>query len=108
MMDESMIDVKFLTKFKPPYWHDPFDDGLPFNDFNRELIPPGQNEDYPEGAVGIRMDDDFWACAALPWSYHTKSMEEIFRELWPDKLEKVEFKPDSGDPWWKKYFDGEL
>ena len=92
--------------FKKPYWYDNNSDNLISLDFNRELHPPGTYDEYPDGVVGIRMDDDFWACAALPWEYHNKPVEEIVYELWPELKNdpSVEFKPDSGDPWWTTYF----
>lgn len=70
---------------------------LPGIDFNRELILPGTNETFPDGAVGVRVDDDFWAVAALPWDeYNQKPIEEIVREFWADYEHEAQFCPDSG------------
>lgn len=96
-----------MIKLEDPYWYDTDWENLPFRDFNRELCPPGTDEMYPDGVVALRMDDDFWVCAALPWEYKDKTAEEIVKELWPE-LTDCEFKPDSGDPWWQKYFRGEV
>lgn len=74
-------------------------DGLPTLDINREMFPPGTNKDYPEGAVGIRTDDDFFCVAALPWRYRDLSASVIAPILWADVLERnlcFEFNPDSG------------
>lgn len=87
----------------PPYFaHDPdVREGdwigfAPGNDFNREIVPPGENETFPDGAVGIRIDDDFWVVAALPYSYREVSIEDIVAEFWPEVSAPV-FKPDSGE-----------
>ena len=79
--------------FAEPYWVAPADD-LPSHDFNRELLEPGRLETFWAGAVSIRVDDDFWAVAVLPWSYHEKSCEEIVREIWPS-ITKFRINPDS-------------
>ena len=55
-----------------------------FDDFNREIIEPNINETYPEGAVGIRTDDDFWQVAALPLKFRELTIQEIVPILWPD------------------------
>lgn len=80
-----------------PYWAVDEDDSLLqiYSDFNRELVPPGINETFPEGAVGVRVDDDFWTAAALPWSWADVPIEEIVRRLWPSKLDDARFEPDS-------------
>ena len=76
---------------------------LPFeeNDFNREIVHPGENKDFPNGCVGIRIDDNFWVVAVLPYSYKDKTIQEIVQELWPD-AKNVTFKPDHGDPYWEQ------
>lgn len=79
-------------------------DGLPGLDFNRELIEPGTNDAYPEGAVGIRVDDDFWAVAALPLAYRDTPLPELVATLWPHYAEQAEYCPDSGSPEQKVYF----
>jgi hypothetical protein len=66
------------------YFVEPYED-LPSHDFNREIIPPGCLDHYPDGAIGVRADDDFWAVAALPYEkYLNVSIEEIVSELWPE------------------------
>lgn len=108
LFEDDSDNPKYHTKFAAPYWHDPFTEewGIPFDDFNREVIEPGELPDLPDGAVGIRMDDDFWTCAVLPLTYRDKTVSEICMELWPEHHHKMTFKPDSGDPWWQKYFTG--
>lgn len=72
---------------------------MPFSDFNREVVPPGTNPKYPEGAVGIRMDWDFWTAAVLPYRFVGLDCMTIVRTLWPD-VEDPTVWPDHGDPWW--------
>lgn len=55
----------------------------PFDDFCKEIIEPGANEDFPNGAVGIRVDNGFWAVAALPYEYKDVPIEQIVTEYWP-------------------------
>lgn len=91
-----------------PYWVTPTDE-LPFEqcDFNREIIEPFENRDFPDGAVAIRVDDNFWVVAALPLSYRDKSIQEIVAEFWPD-AKNVTYKPDAHDlAAWRKIFDDE-
>lgn len=75
---------------------------LPFTDFNREMIHPGDHPELPYGCVGVRVDDDFWLVAVLPYKeYKDKSIQEIVAELWPDAKDPT-FNPDSGDPAWEE------
>ncbi len=72
----------------------------PGNDFNREVVEPGENKTFPNGAVGIRIDDDFWTVAALPLAeYRNIPIRDIVLKFWPE-VTSPEFKPDSDDPWW--------
>lgn len=89
-----------LTKSKPKgsvyknkdgFWFSPQD--LPFSDFNKEIVVPNTNKYYPNGAVGIRVDDNFWAVAALPYEFKDCTIQEIVAEFWPD-IEHAEFLPD--------------
>ena len=81
-----------------PYWARPDDnDPWPGLDFNRELVPPGKNEKFPDGAVGVRIDDDFWSVAALPWDWRKHTIQEIVAALWPSRLAKAEFLADSSN-----------
>ena len=52
-------------------------------DFSKEIILPGVFSDRPEGLVQIRVDDDFWIVAVLPYSWRTKSIQSIVQLLWP-------------------------
>ena len=88
-----------------PYWTTPTDK-LPFEecDFNREIVEPGINEHFPDGAVGVRVDDNFWVVAVLPLSYRDTSIEEIVAEFWPDAKNPT-YKPDADDiEAWRKIF----
>lgn len=66
----------------------------PFNDFNRDIEEPGSNKCYPEGALGIRADDDFWTIAVLPLEFRSLSIEELVPVLWPH-IENPIFNPDA-------------
>lgn len=80
-----------------PYWVAPLNE-LPSWDFNREIVMPGENKNFPDGAVGVRADDDFWAVAALPLAdYINRPIEEIVAELWPE-CPHPRFEPDSPRP----------
>lgn len=68
-----------LTDIQPPYFVTR--DGLPGLDFNREIIKPGENAHFPDGAVGVRADGDFWAVAALPYKYLDVPLSEIVAAL---------------------------
>lgn len=72
------------------------DDTLPGIDFNREIVEPGMNETFPDGCVGIRVDDDFWAVAALPLSYRDTPLPDLVRALWPHYADQADFTPDHG------------
>jgi len=91
MNTTEQIDIR--KSLKKPYWATDVD--LPSHDFCRELITPGKNKNFPEGAIGLRVDDDFWAVAALPNKYLNWSLEDIVKNLWPHAW-KATFHPDSG------------
>ncbi len=79
-----------------PYWACPDDaDIWPGLDFNRELLPPGESDKFPRGSVGIRIDDDFWQVAALPWEWREATLSEIVAALWPSRFSVATFEPDS-------------
>lgn len=71
---------------------------LPSHDFNREIVGPGKNEAFPEGALGIRVDDDFWVVAVLPYRFAELSIENLVEVIWPDIYPEAEFRSDSRDP----------
>lgn len=84
-----------MPEFQDPYWY--AKDDLPGLDFNREIIEPGTHDKYPDGVLGIRVDDDFWAVAALPLAeYRDKPLPEIVNELWPTYVGEATYAPDSG------------
>lgn len=87
----------------PPYWL--AKDQLPGLDFNRCIVEPGTNEQFPEGAIGIYVDDDFWAVAALPYEkYSEVSIEDIVAEYWPHYVEAATYAPDHGTMEQRVYF----
>lgn len=87
-----------------PYWATGETESLPGFDFNREIVPPGTNVDFPEGCLGIRADGDFWAVAALPLSYEAVPLETLVKALWPTIADRAECTPDSGTIEQKLYF----
>lgn len=87
-----------MSDLDHPYFTTPEDDSIfaNFRDFNREICNPGEHEDWPDGAIGVRVDDDFWSVAALPFAeYHDKTIQEIVAKLWPGLSGHVTFNPDS-------------
>jgi hypothetical protein len=78
----------------PPYFYEP--DGLPGLDFNREFVQPGEQAGFPDGVIGIRVDDDFWCVAAIPLSYADVPLIDIVRILWPDYAADAQVCPDHG------------
>lgn len=66
---------------------------VPAHDFNREIMKPGQRPDFPDGAFGIRTDDDFWAVAVLPYEFRLIPLPEVVALLWPT-ITDPSFEPD--------------
>lgn len=81
------------------------EDELASHDFNREIVPPGQAPGYPEGAVLIRCDWDFWIVATLPPAFVALDCRSIVETLWP-RIDATTY-PDAGDPWWDATADPE-
>jgi hypothetical protein len=73
---------------------------IPDYDFNREIVEPGIRSALPDGAVGLRVDDDFWTVACLPYAAKAFSAEEIVAHLWPSLVGVAEYKPDSTQNVW--------
>ncbi len=70
-----------------------------FNDFNKEIITPGSGskyvrEQFPDGCVGIRVDDDFWIEAVLPYKFKDLETPEIIEVLWPHFLSEAIYNRD--------------
>ncbi|WP_315921988.1 hypothetical protein [Mesorhizobium sp. SP-1A] len=80
---------------------------VPFTDFNRQIVEPGTNPDFPSGALGIYSDDDFYAVASLPYRFKDLSCAEIVATLWPE-IENPVILPDHGDYWWTAQRDDKL
>lgn len=84
-----------MKQLEKPYYVER--DTLPGLDFNREIVEPGMNKTFPDGAVGVRVDSDFWAVAALPYGeYRDKPIKDIVAEFWPQYLDQASFGADSG------------
>jgi len=79
---------------QPPYFA--HTEGLPGIDFSREILKPGECEDFPDGALGIRVDDDFWSVAALPLKYADVPLADIVKNLWPQYADEATLCPDHG------------
>ena len=83
-----------MSEIEKPYWVASANE-VPFWDFNREIIPAGVLSLFPNGAIGIRVDDDFWAVAALPpENYRDVPIQKIVAELWPELSCEATFGPD--------------
>lgn len=87
---------QILETMSNEYWFCKEEDSLlqSFHDFNREIIEPGVNDNFTEGAVGIRVDDDFWVAAILPYEMRKFSIEELVAAIWPD-ITDARFNPDT-------------
>lgn len=72
------------------WWYDPH---VPFTDFNKEIVHPGENESYPYGAIGIRCDEDFWNVGVFPYYYKDLTIQEIVSIVWPN-VKNPTFNPD--------------
>lgn len=82
-------------------------DGLPDHDFNREIHHPGEEDEeddaFPDGALRIMVDDDFWCVARLPYEFRDLSIETLVGVLWPE-IADAEFRPDSGSDEQDQYY----
>jgi hypothetical protein len=56
----------------------------PSHDFNKEIAEPGEIEALPSGAVGVRVDDNFWCVALLPYRFGRLDISTIVKILWPE------------------------
>ncbi len=85
------VDVVSITMVNGEWWFDPTACNGSFNDFNKEILHP----DSPiEGLVGVRVDDNFWLVAMLPYEYKDIDIKDIVQVLWPHLVEKAIFEPD--------------
>jgi hypothetical protein len=87
---EDLVSVNFEIPGSPWWYH-----GHPgFNDFNKEICPPGVLHSLPDGAVGIRSDGDFWTEAIFPWRFRELLIQEMVAVLWP-QIGDASFKQDT-------------
>lgn len=99
LVEEKISDPAFSPDFTfidqsmrlDDWWFDP---KHPFWDFTKCIVDPGTNESYPEGAIGVRGDDNFWSIAVFPDKFKPLTIQEIVTIVWPDKLDKAEFLED--------------
>lgn len=77
------------------------------HDFCKEILEPGTNENLPDGAVGIRTDDDFWIAAELPYRFKDLDCATLVSIAWPH-IENPIIRPDSGDYWWTARYNDDL
>jgi len=85
-----------MRELERPYWVilESDDEPFPAHDFNREIVRPGLLPDFPEGAVGIRIDWNFWPVAALPYEeYKDVPIRKIVNEFWP-QIDRPRYGPD--------------
>lgn len=82
----------FIKDIQKPYY---FHNDPPFLDFNKEIVAPGLLDNFPDGVLGIRCDDDFWAVAGLPLEFDELETPEIVEVLWPEFREEASYGPDS-------------
>lgn len=71
----------------------------PHRDVNREVVTPGSIVDqhsFPEGAMIIRVDDDFYSIALLPYELSFYDFRTVLKIIWPDVNYTI--RPDSHDP----------
>lgn len=64
-------------------------------DFNREIIHPGTFERYPDGAIAIRVDGDFFIAAIYPYEFIDISLPDIAALLWPSHVAQATFGADT-------------
>lgn len=84
-----------MMEILPPYWT--MDDQLPGLDFNRQILEPGTKDLFPDGAVGIYVDGDFWCVAALPLAeFRHVGIREIVARFWPQYVPEATYGPDHG------------
>lgn len=104
--DETWADIRLR---KEHWWFTP-EAELSFNDFNKDVVEPNDERyidevNWMNGATTIRMDDDFWLCAVLPYEYRDLTIQEIVGILWPT-VENPRFNPDAQDiEAWNKIWD---
>ena len=78
----------------PPYWAVEYDE-LPAHDFCKEVWEPKTSKIFPSGAVGVRVDADFWAVAALPYSMKNVAIQELVADLWPEIKDPAFYIPET-------------
>jgi hypothetical protein len=94
-----------LNDIQLPYFYEKELAGI---DFNREIVEPGVLEKFPDGALGIRVDQDFWIAAVLPLKYKEFALKDIVAILWPEYVEDATFCPDSGTIEQKIFFTNQF
>ena len=84
-----------MQEYEKPYWI--ARTGLPGLDFNRCLVAPATTESYPDGALAVYVDGNYWCVACLPLHpYGDMTIEEIVARLWPTYVGEATYAPDDG------------
>lgn len=92
----SKLKEFFKNNKEDKWWYHKDFNTLPSRDFNKDIIHPNNySDEYKEGALGLRVDGDFWAVAAMPYEFSELTTKEIVTILWPESVGKAYFKPDS-------------
>lgn len=92
---------EFVRDVPEPYWVGKKGVDLPSFDFNREIVKPSTNSEYPDGAVRILADWDFFTVAILPYRFRGLYIEEIAAALWPE-IDTPCCQPDHGSWEWPR------
>lgn len=95
---EKLIELRdsmVLSDNKDTYVTDPwyYTVVAPFYDFNYEIIEPGAIKQFPNGATGIRVDDDFWTVGVLPYEFRTIPLIEVIGLFWPQHIDTATYNP---------------
>ena len=92
VLDGSMVPEEGGRKTPDGLWW--VEDDPLTHDFNREIVAPGIVDKFPDGAVAVRVDDDFFIVAVLPYEFVGLGIERIVPVLWPEVPNPV-FKADT-------------
>lgn len=64
---------------------------------NREIVEPGTNGSFLNGATGFRFDEDFFTFAIFPYRFRRVPVETVMAVLFPHRpLSEYDFLPDHG------------
>jgi hypothetical protein len=86
-----------------------------WNDFTRQIVPPGGTLEgksgkkslFPDGAVLIWGDFNFWILAMIPPRFAQLSLSEVVTAIWPQVADPVLY-PDADHPFWEAVGDRDM